>query len=514
MNRLPVEILREIFQSLDVPSIKNCRLMNTLLADVGAEYLIPEAHLIFTKSSFQRLKEISLHPILSKHVKAFLYECDVFSVYLNVEDWIHSNKSSDYDTRAMVGAPNFHKQIEAWHAERNLFCEQQDILCDNLDLKEIQQAIARFPKLSAVCLRVNSALSGPVEYRPSQYLRDAYTGTLLKDRNMSALPNYIRTRGYRQCISTLLAFSNVQTNKIRPSDDQPSHHLRPAEAAKMEALELRSISCCVFYTQMTPSLRSAIGGLRDVKVVLNTGREASFEMEWSVQMMRSGGLKRFLSAVPNLEVLHVDFEFDLDRRTSRHEFALSRIVGTFGEQHHWLHLKDITFCHVYTESAELLGFLDLHQRSLERISLGHVDIDTNYARFLLAVRNVKEWKSVEMCHEFAHSRDGTTGLGDYFGDPRAQAIQENIWLFATRQNARNPLIYNARRNAMTQQELEKYDAVGASSIGPRLSPVPKRELEVVAMVEYYEGAYYGTEPKEDSIRQDEDTVQGEGTPAR
>ena len=86
IQRLPPEVLHMIFKYLPghVPKL---RLLCKCFADIGLHYLLSSYHLIFKKSSFERLLEISEHPVLSKCVKSIFYEADVLSEYDTMKEW-------------------------------------------------------------------------------------------------------------------------------------------------------------------------------------------------------------------------------------------------------------------------------------------------------------------------------------------------------------------------------------------------------------------------------------------
>ena len=52
------------------------RLACKAFAAIGTQYLLHQVHLIFKSSSFDRLREISEHPIISQHVDYLYYEAD------------------------------------------------------------------------------------------------------------------------------------------------------------------------------------------------------------------------------------------------------------------------------------------------------------------------------------------------------------------------------------------------------------------------------------------------------
>ena len=132
MDRLPLEITHVIIQHFRHcrESIASLRLVCKSFAAVGLYYFIPEVHLLFKSSSFQFLKEVSEHPVLSKQVESVLFEADSVIHYSSFKEWknniissdpsslrereetqLPSRASSDRERRALCRA--FRKAIEA-----------------------------------------------------------------------------------------------------------------------------------------------------------------------------------------------------------------------------------------------------------------------------------------------------------------------------------------------------------------------------------------------------------------
>ncbi|KAL8788936.1 MAG: hypothetical protein Q9195_007051 [Heterodermia aff. obscurata] len=95
IQRLPPEVLHMIFQYL-LQHIPELRLLCKSFADIGLHYLLTSYHLIFKKSSFERLLEISQHPVLSKCVKSIVYEADTLTEYDTRKEWQRHITNYDY----------------------------------------------------------------------------------------------------------------------------------------------------------------------------------------------------------------------------------------------------------------------------------------------------------------------------------------------------------------------------------------------------------------------------------
>ena len=85
--KLPHELARYTFAKLERVDLKNIRLTCKTFGDIGAETLLPVIHVVFTKQSFERLRDVSLHRIFSLHVNEIVYEADRLDHYDNQEAW-------------------------------------------------------------------------------------------------------------------------------------------------------------------------------------------------------------------------------------------------------------------------------------------------------------------------------------------------------------------------------------------------------------------------------------------
>jgi F-box-like len=84
---LPQEILQDVFVRLKPADLKNIGFTCKTFGDVAAETLLPAIHVVFTKHSFERLRDVSLHPIFSLYVNEIIYEADRLDHYEDREEW-------------------------------------------------------------------------------------------------------------------------------------------------------------------------------------------------------------------------------------------------------------------------------------------------------------------------------------------------------------------------------------------------------------------------------------------
>lgn len=74
--QLPHELLRCICAHLPLQELKHIRLTCKTLASVGVEMLLPELEVLYTLESLERLRAISLDPVLRLHVTSLVYTAD------------------------------------------------------------------------------------------------------------------------------------------------------------------------------------------------------------------------------------------------------------------------------------------------------------------------------------------------------------------------------------------------------------------------------------------------------
>jgi hypothetical protein len=92
----PHEIIRDVLGNLELADLKNARLACKTLGVIGAETLLPAIHVVFTKQSIERLRDVSLHPVISLHVNEIIYEADRVDHYDQQEDWERDVVDSEY----------------------------------------------------------------------------------------------------------------------------------------------------------------------------------------------------------------------------------------------------------------------------------------------------------------------------------------------------------------------------------------------------------------------------------
>ena len=112
----PHEIIRYVLGNLGLANLKNARLACKTLGAIGAETLLPTIRVVFTKQSIERLRDVSLHPVISLHVNEIIYEADRVDHYDQQEDWERDVVDSEYLASL---SPGFSRRIATHTARRS-----------------------------------------------------------------------------------------------------------------------------------------------------------------------------------------------------------------------------------------------------------------------------------------------------------------------------------------------------------------------------------------------------------
>ena len=86
INKIPTELLLEMFTHLSPTEAANLRLVSKKFAKICIEFILPEVHFIVKKDGFGHMLAIVEHPVIPKHVKSLYYEANVLNI-LGFEEW-------------------------------------------------------------------------------------------------------------------------------------------------------------------------------------------------------------------------------------------------------------------------------------------------------------------------------------------------------------------------------------------------------------------------------------------
>jgi hypothetical protein len=99
LQRLPHELLNNVFQRVSTKDLSALRCTCTNLASVGLDHFGTEVALISHRDKSRALTEIATHPVLSKRMTSLFYMCD------RLFDWTHAGVRQTIDlARAAANA--------------------------------------------------------------------------------------------------------------------------------------------------------------------------------------------------------------------------------------------------------------------------------------------------------------------------------------------------------------------------------------------------------------------------
>ena len=193
--------------------------------------MIPEVHFVLLPSSFARLQAIAEHPVLRQHVSSLVYEANTLPKFKNSTEWrvpaIGNIKlpekppqgASQRDMRAYNRALNkaYPEEVpraevmKAWKAYRKLYKGQEALRRSGEDVTIVQEAIARFPRLSNMGVLIMPPPRCSCECQhPSSHGQNAYASGLVHPAEVwnNNLYNGIRAT------KTLLTSAALGTTKL------------------------------------------------------------------------------------------------------------------------------------------------------------------------------------------------------------------------------------------------------------------------------------------------------------
>ena len=400
MRSLSVELVREICGNLSTSDLKSIRLTCKGLASIGAEHLLPEVYLVFTVASFERLQQISLHPIISQHVRSFIYEGDRLDHYkdrtewevhlIDDDDWLarkpqHPDTTSDEDMRdyrrnlllwASESKNSYtEKQLkEGWRMYEELYRDQENIMKSHMDYRIIAQAIFRFPKLESIKMSVDGKVCPP-----SIYLRHAHQAGLVRTFGDHAIYPFAPP-GVRQFISILL----------------PLYMPEKKAHAKLRILHAGSLSWYIFATHPSTAsaMRKGLKHLSDLKLNFNTGHgedgvQGGEVSECEENLRTTRNLQKFVAAAPWLRKLYVEFDI---MGWGWQATDLEYVVGNYT----WKYLEEVTFGMISAKEEQLLDFLGRHKGTLKRMTITGLVLQKggSWDSTLAGIRQVLKWEKV------------------------------------------------------------------------------------------------------------------------
>ena len=381
LSRLPNEILLMVFERLsrrsnqrDVPHL---RLVCKRFADIGSYYLLSEAHLFFKSSQFERLRQISEHPIISKKIDTLFYEADILTNFGSMEDWrtcicipssfrtlppedhLPSIRRSARERRAHARSVNKSKrgpQIKrletllqrAFDTYMGYLADQESMRLQNFNLEVLKDALMKMPNVKTIELSTECALG-----------RSTLMGEAFKD-------------GLAAPYGDLQSEEGCGVGQLRSL-------LVAAEAAglKFETLAAGNVDWRFFKEsrkqnqKVLQKMQRSLRALKTLKLYITTRSDYDEGPDYDHRhpiipkcakyLHKTSHLRDFITATPDLERLDINFDCDDPYPPT----TLCDSIGTFT----WHSLRVVAFAYISADEDPLAHFFIRHASTLRKLRL-------------------------------------------------------------------------------------------------------------------------------------------------
>lgn len=383
ITKLPIELQHIVFAALTNEDIRSLRLTCKALAEIGLSYVMREAELLFTPSSFDRLATISLAH--GSQFKSLFYRYDVLGEHHDFEEyvavmgdqlwskWSRPQPPTDPSDRewrryerqmAKLTVPNCRytkKQLRSgWEAYQDLWSEQKRLRDASYGDEEMTKAMLRLPNLKNVILAARASDS-----HKSEYFQHTYEKTLM---DADGDEGYQEPCGVPQLLTLAQALQRAGTAvetfgaaciswKILAVDGEDR------ELLKRFASNLKSfISCFILGQAYEWHPPGQFGGFRQ-------------EDDACREFLNGGGHLELLRSMSNLRTLAVSF-MPFSHEGINIEPLLRNI--------HWCHLRKVLLNKLKGTDRQLLDFLKRHAATLKILSLSDFWLDKGLWLYVFA----------------------------------------------------------------------------------------------------------------------------------
>lgn len=374
IQQLPCEVKHMVFSYLEPEDVTGMRLMCKSFAEIGLHYLLRSYHLIMKKSSFERLLEISRHPVVSQYVKSNFYEPDTLRSYDSMKEWEKHILDIDFPYN-VDHYPDEHemnqrekrlwrrnylrfrqgprwtsskKQLRyAYAIYRQYFEEQQKIRENAYNAQIINDAMKWLPNLSVVRMNMCFGLEDG-----SHYEKEAFNHSL---QHLCGDEYQLDNSGVTQSNSLLLGALNNNIKIQELGFGFVDWRLFEAEEHTFTKL------CKAVQHLKTLEMHSSTTSSSDGKGDPNGYHPSVLAC---AAFLSGGRLREFASAAPDLVDLSIEFDTDNPQPPAR----LIDIVGSFT----WHALHHVHFSLVSFTGEDLICFCRRHSASLRKIRFDEI----------------------------------------------------------------------------------------------------------------------------------------------
>jgi len=402
MDRLPNEITHMVFAELKPCDVADLRLVCKTFSVVGLQYLVPRIHLIFNPGSFESLRQISEHPVVSQYVKALDYEADALQDFETMEQW-----------KKHLAEPNWWEELPLYRlgdvppgtSERELRARRREL-----------EKTRRKPHYMYRSAQLRRAYGKFRDYHQEQAVMRSYDyeSDIIRDA-FAKLPNLDTIRMSTECcviprtVAMERAFGGglcMPYGNVGQKENCGVPQLRSVLlAAAHTGLKLKSLECGSVHWRIfaqSPKIfhkfRDAVRSLTAIRLHIITfiqadgdGGDGHMEIPECASLLEEHGrLRDLVTSAPNLEQLQIHFDWDYPYSPTN----LKHVVGDFI----WPCLTIASFGFIETEEDPLLEFFKRHADSLKDIALDTIVLlpGGQWFRVWQAARRILRLESASM----------------------------------------------------------------------------------------------------------------------
>lgn len=402
---LPPELLHRIFSFLeDGPDISAARATCSLLAVVGADYLLEMIPLVWKSQRMQRLFDIAHHPVLSQRVRSLYFQADRLKPGMTFKEWDrirhipvpedecdptqNEELLQDMPDKDMPGEDQmetertqrvyirairkFMLRLKGHYTKAQLldayreYClavlDQRQVDVHRMDINALTTLFERCPKLDHVTIALGHGTQGTLD--AATY---AFKEGLCYPYGDATYANPVKT-----------SFDD------NPTAQGSRQFYGLAEAILRSGTRLRHLTAIdISYTVLQnhgrdfERVRAMMRYLRELRLGFDCYLERGdsrdhVEYVWlhAHKYLADRGLKQYLSAAPELRVLKLSLpRFPLPWQwgpTGNFEDCVGDIS--------WTKLREFGITAMDAKEDELVDFLLRHKRTLRRLSLSNLSL--------------------------------------------------------------------------------------------------------------------------------------------
>ncbi|KAI4265375.1 MAG: hypothetical protein L6R38_009466 [Xanthoria sp. 2 TBL-2021] len=430
ITKLPPELQHLVFAASEIQDVRNLRLTCKALAGIGVSYVMCEAELLFTRSSFDRLKNVG--PAHGRHFKSLIYRVNALCEHHDFDEYIKClavdmeldwedmsadgagpgppAKASDREWRlyarqvARATIPKIHytkRQLKlGWEAYKCLWNEQALLRNDSYGDKEVTGIISQLTNLKNVALtNCDSNID------KSKYFKDTFKETL---RYPLGDEGYSEPSGVPQLLSVVRALNKAGITVESFSADMISWKILQADGANRKLM------------------KKFLGTLKSIKSSFMIGQNYEWDhpdenLSYTEQhdecqeFLDRGGHLELLRSMSDLRDLDIYFFSSYDTHSLGMEPMFKGI--------YWCHLREVVLRNVEGSDRDLLDFLERHSTTLRSLKLSTYSLTKGL--WLYIFREMRESLALtslqfpgEVSHVY-HSRD-TWGPSRLHNEGQAQ----------------------------------------------------------------------------------------------